>query len=164
MRIYTVHQPPAKWREERRGPDRFVFVRDGFHFWASLLAPLWLIRRRLWLALVGYAVLWAAIGVALYALNARGALFAVYLLLGFLVGLEAGTLRRWTLRRRGWREAGVVVAKDPEEAERRFFDAWDGADVGAASAPPPSAPFGTLRRPAPASQAIGLFPEPGAPR
>jgi hypothetical protein len=165
MRIYTVHQPPEKWREERRGPERFAFVRDGFHFWAFLLTPLWMIRRRLWLVLIGYVLLWVAISAALYFLNARSAMFAVYLLLGFLVGLEASSLRRWTLRRRGWREVGVVVAKDQEEAERRFFDTWDG-DAGLASAaPPPSAaPFGTLRRPPPSSQAIGLFPEPGATR
>ena len=25
---------------------RFVFVRDGFHFWAFLLAPLWMLRHR----------------------------------------------------------------------------------------------------------------------
>ena len=31
-----------------------MFVRDGFHFWAFLLAPLWLLVHRLWLALLGY--------------------------------------------------------------------------------------------------------------
>ena len=166
MRIYTVHQPPEKWRESRRGPDRFAFVRDGFHFWAFLLAPLWLIRRRLWLTLVGYIVLWVAISAALYVLNARDVMFTVYLLLGFLIGLEASSLRRWTLRRRGWREIGVVVARDQEDAERRFFDAWEGDVPPLASAPPSvsAASFGTLRRPPSSSQAIGLFPEPGASR
>ena len=166
MRIYTVHQPPEKWREARRGPERFAFVRDGFHFWAFLLAPLWLIRRRLWLALIGYIVLWIAITAALYVLNARDAMFSVYLVLGFLVGLEASSLRRWTMRRRGWREVGVVVAKDQEDAERRFFDTWEDLPPSATVPPPTTSngPFGTLRRPPPSSQAVGLFPEPGVPR
>ena len=36
-----------------RDRQRFVFVRDGFHFWALLLGPLWLLWHRLWLALLG---------------------------------------------------------------------------------------------------------------
>ncbi len=41
-----------------------------------------------------------------------------------MIGLEASTLRRFTLRRRGWRNVGVVSGDDLEDAERRFFDAW----------------------------------------
>ena len=52
--IYTVHEPPLKADETRADPERFVFVRDGFSFWAFLLAPLWMLRHRLWLVLLGY--------------------------------------------------------------------------------------------------------------
>ena len=51
MPTYTVHQPPPRQGEAARAPERFVFVRDGFHFWAFVLAPFWLLRYRLWLAL-----------------------------------------------------------------------------------------------------------------
>jgi len=52
MSIYTVHEPPLKAGESTPDPDRFVFVRDGFSFWAFLLAPLWMLRHRLWLVFV----------------------------------------------------------------------------------------------------------------
>ena len=51
MPTYTVHAPPPTPGRTARDPERFVFVRDGFHFWAFLLAPLWLLAQRLWLVL-----------------------------------------------------------------------------------------------------------------
>ena len=62
MPTYTVHAPQPGWTNDAsRAPEQFVFVRDGFHFWAFVLAPLWLLLHRLWLALliyvVGYGVL-----------------------------------------------------------------------------------------------------------
>ena len=44
MPTYTVHQPPPRKGEAASAPERFVFVRDGFHFWAFLLGPLWMLR------------------------------------------------------------------------------------------------------------------------
>ena len=32
-------------------------MRDGFHFWAFLLAPLWMLRHRLWLEFIAYVLL-----------------------------------------------------------------------------------------------------------
>jgi hypothetical protein len=80
-----------------------------------------------------------------------------------LIGLEAGSLWRWTLTRRGWKNLGVVVGDDMESAERRFFAAWASSPTYAppASAPPP-APSRAAR--ADDSSIIGLFPQPGAPR
>ena len=56
MTTYTVHEPPARAGEAAGDPDRFVFVRDGFYFWAFLFGPLWLLWRRLWLVLLLYLV------------------------------------------------------------------------------------------------------------
>lgn len=158
MRIYTVHEPPEKRAEEKRGPDRFAFVRDGFHFWALVSAVLWLAWHRLWLALIGYLVVAGLLTLALRAIGASdGAALLVYALLGILVALEAPTLRRWTLSRKGWRQLGVVAAPDYEAAERRFFDAWDGPERGPSA--PPSRTYGRGT-----SDVLGLFPEPGARR
>jgi hypothetical protein len=52
MPTFTVHEPPPLKSESVTSPERFVFVRDGFYFWAFVLAPLWLLVRRLWLAFV----------------------------------------------------------------------------------------------------------------
>src|SRR3954454_8190674 len=49
MPVYTVHAPTA-YAADFRATDRFVFVRDGFHFWAMVFGPLWLAWKRLWLA------------------------------------------------------------------------------------------------------------------
>jgi hypothetical protein len=164
MRIYTVHQPPERWREARRGPERFAFVRDGFHFWAFLLGPLWMLWHRLFLVLLGYIVLLIVLDGALVLVRASsGAVFATHLLLAVLIGLEAASLRRWTLRRRGWRDVGLVAADDEEEAGRRFFDQWDGTDASAPPPPPARSPYPAPRPPS-APEALGLFPEPGAPR
>jgi len=165
MKVYTVHEPPP--RKDRGGaadPERMVFVRDGFYFWAFLLGPLWMIWNGLWLVLLIYAVAVAGLHMALAALGASAAVKAtVGVLIALLVGLEAATLRRWSLRR--WIDRGVVVAPDLEAAERRFFDAWMAQDAvpqspAASSAPssPPPAPAAHSSQPA--TDVIGLFPEP----
>ena len=125
MSIYTVHEPPLKADQSTPDPDRFVFVRDGFSFWAFLLAPLWMLRHRLWLVFVGYVIVAVALQVGLRLIGASsGVIITVSLLLALLVGFEAATLRRFTLARRRWKNVGIVVGDDLESAERRFFDAW----------------------------------------
>ncbi len=143
--------------------SRFVFVRDGFHFWAFVLAPLWMLRHRLWLEFIAYAVLIGAIAVALRRLGIEGVWPWIALLLSLLVGIEASSLRRWKLSRRDFANLGVVVGEDREHAERRFFDGWVQAESAEPSSPasPPPTPFG--RPPSePSSDIIGLFPQPEA--
>src|SRR5262249_58169981 len=124
------------------------------------------LAHRLWLELVIYLLISAAVDVGLRALGASVfTMVLAALLISLLAGLEASTLRRFKLTRRHWRNIGVVTGDDLEDAERRFFDAWirqaparrpaaaNGAASGSA-APPPAAPSGV----------IGLFPEPGARR
>ncbi len=100
MAVYTVHEPPLKRDETAPDPERFVFVRDGFSFWAFLLAPLWMLRHRLWLVFTCYIIVVIALQVGLRALGASSTVMAVVsLLIALLVGLEAATLRRFTLSR-----------------------------------------------------------------
>jgi hypothetical protein len=164
MPVYTVHEPPA--RDDESDPARMAFVRDGFSFWAFLLGPLWMLWHRLWLVLVGYLVLEVGLQFALARLGASGTAKALtVLLLAILVGLEASSLRRWTLGRRRWNELGVVVADDINLAERRFFDAWVSGAAAVPSRPLPSgSPSYAPSRPAGAASndVIGLFPQPGA--
>jgi hypothetical protein len=166
MPTYTIHAPPSKAGEQQSDPQRFLFVRDGFHFWAFLLAPLWLIYRRLWLVLLGYFVIAAVLGGVFYVLHAPWFVKSLgSLLLALLVGFEAATLRRWTLERRGWKTLGFVVGDDEGDAERRFFAAWAArANAPTPSPSPPPAPqYATPVRHGPpsGSDVIGLFPEPG---
>ena len=166
MSVYTVHQPPLDSGAAATEPYRFVFVRDGFSWWAFLLTPLWMLRHRLWLALAIYVLVSAALDVGLRALGASVfVLVLAGLLISLLAGLEAGTLRRSKLARRHWRNIGVVTGDDVEDAERRFFDAWIRQAPARHRPPPPSAPAPDAAPPPPApSGVIGLFPEPGAHR
>src|SRR5215203_2150323 len=109
MSIYTVHEPPLKAGESAPDPDRFVFVRDGFSFWAFLLAPLWMLRHRLWLEFIVFALLTGGITFGLRRLGiAESAGGLVWFLLSVLVGIEASSLLRWKLSRRGYENLGVV--------------------------------------------------------
>jgi uncharacterized protein DUF2628 len=175
MPVYTVHAPVIS-NANGRVTDRFVFVRDGFHFWAALLGVVWLAWHRLWLALIGWIVLMAVIDIAMVRLGVGAmAIFLADLLLALLLGFEAASLERWTLSRRNWRQLDIVVADDEEQAERRFFDRWtakqralnDQSAVDRGAPPPtrdiPGQPF-SKPPPAPHSDIIGLFPEPGGSR
>jgi hypothetical protein len=178
MPVYTVHAPTA-YAADFRSTDRFVFVRDGFHFWAMVLGPFWLIWNRLWLALLGWVVLIVALEVAVVQLDGgRAAVTAVDVIIAVLMGLEASTLERWTYSRRKWRQLDVVVADDEEAAERRFFDRftvgkrWTGYDSLSVDrgGPPPTRNVPGQRfsdpppPPLPQGGIIGLFPEPGGSR
>jgi hypothetical protein len=175
MPVYTVHGPVTN-DPDLTATDRFAFVRDGFHFWAALLGPVWLVWHRLWLALIGWIVVALAIDIGLARLGAGGrAILLANLLIALLMGFEASSIRRWTLSRRKWRQLDIVVADNQETAERRFFDRWtnkqrvlnDQAAVDRGAPPPtrdiPGQPF-SRPPPLPRNEIIGLFPEPGASR
>jgi hypothetical protein len=167
MPAFTVHEPPLRKNEMTTDPTRLVFVRDGFYFWAFLLAPLWMLRHRLWLVLLLYVIATVAAQAVFLMLGiAASAMIVVGLLLSLLVGLEAASLRRWTLGRRHWNTIGLVVAPDLESAERRFFDSWE-ADAPAAapshagdSVVSNAIPAQPVHRPPSTPTVIGLFPEP----
>ena len=101
MPVYTVHQPPQRDSDEDAlgHAMRFRFVRDGFHFWAFLLAPLWMLLHRLWIELIAYLLI---VGGAAFVLRRLGieetAGFWVALFLTVLIGMEASSLLRWKPR------------------------------------------------------------------
>lgn len=164
MAVYAVLEPPARPDGQPADPDRVRFVRDGFSWGAFLFGPVWMIRHRLWLVLVCWLLVTAGFGVAHAALAVpAGGRFAVAGLVALLIGLESATLRRWTLLRRGWREAGIVIADDLEGAEQRYFARRAEAAPGPPSVGDPwtDAPAPRLR---PAGRVLGLFPLPGAGR
>lgn len=167
MAVYTVHAPASYYATDVRAtPDKLVFVRDGFYFWAFVAAIFWLIWHRLWLALLGYLAISLAAEIAMWSLGVgAGTRLVVMVVFAFLVGLEAGSLRRWKLSRRKWRQLDIVTADSEEAAERRFFERWNARtaqnnDRGATASPPPL-PRASIAQP---QGIIGLFPEPGAPR
>ncbi len=116
MAIYVVMEPPG--RSEKA--DATTFVRDGFSWLGFLVPPLWLLWHRLWieaaLAFVVMGVL-SMLGERL-GLGLTGSLLS--LLVSLYVGLEGQGLRIAALRRRGWREWGVVEADGLDDADMRY--------------------------------------------
>src|SRR5260221_4705881 len=98
MAGYTVHEPPPKRFEQASDPERFAFVRDGFSFSSFVFGPLWMLWHRMWLVLLGY--IGVTVGLELM-FSLLGTTAAPRLVAGFLlailVGMEAATLRRFTL-------------------------------------------------------------------
>jgi hypothetical protein len=119
-----------------------------------------MLRHRMWLVLLGYIVVVVALAGVLHLHGTPTAGTVVWALLALLIGFEAGTLRRFSLARRRYRNIGLVVGDDLELAERRFFDSWVGKAEPAAGAAPTLA--SSPRAPHSASDVLGLFPEPGA--
>jgi hypothetical protein len=169
MSVYTVHEPPLRDSGVAADPERFAFVRDGFYFWAFIFGPIWLLWRRLWLALILYVIALIVIEGALWYFKAGvGAQAAINIVFALLLGMEASSLWRWTLNGRGWRNLGVVVGDDLESAERRFFQTWREQNwrerPQAASAAKSSVLTNYGPKPDGGGDVIGLFPEPGGPR
>lgn len=159
MRLWTVHEPrnPADAGERA---DRTIFVKDGFS-WPGFFLPLpWLLVKGLWLGLLIYVLVAAAAGLAGSFLPLDGdAGMLLALLANLYAGLEGNDLLRRKLTRRGFVQAGSVLAKTREEAEVLFFAARDADDGGAAPERPQAR--ASLRA---GSGVLGLFPEPGGAR
>jgi Protein of unknown function (DUF2628) len=176
MPVFTVHAPQS-YGTDLRATDKFTFVRDGFHLWAMIFGPFWLIWNRLWIATLGWIVVIAVLDIGLARLGAgRSAIWFADILVAILLGLEAASLQRWTFSRGNWRQLDIIVADDEDSAERRFFDRWTAGRRGASydplsvdrGGPPPTRdipgqPF-SKPPPLPEGSIIGLFPEPGGQR
>jgi Protein of unknown function (DUF2628) len=156
MTIYAVLAPPPLDGSTRQTPERFVFVKEGFSWLAFFVTIPWLIWRRMWLVLVVYLLLTAAL-LPLAEMTASPVSAAIFILFGILVGLEANNLRRWTLERRGYRFVGAAVGDSMVEAEYRFFAAWMAAEV-ANSTQRPAMPRLLARPRTTGGEIVGLFP------
>lgn len=164
MKTYLVLEP-AEGGRDAAAADRVVFLREKFRWLALIFGPLWLLWNRLWLAFFVWLIAILVLAAAAYVAGLNEEATAVVMWLPTLIIAFEGTelLRRKLLRRR-YRETGVTVAADLEDAERRYFADWEGIAPVVASKPP-VAPLSTPTMSAPLSNpVIGLFPEPGGRR
>lgn len=125
MITYTVYEPPEAPADRLDRAESLEFVKEGFNWGAAAFAPLWLISKRLWLALVFYLSALGLLQAVVWALGLdQRTLSYVVSALHLIMGLEADSLQRWTLERKGWQPLGSVNGRNAEDCERRFFDAW----------------------------------------
>jgi hypothetical protein len=168
MATFLVFEPADQARTQAAA-ERVVFLREKFSFWAFLLTPFWLLRYRLWLAFLAWLVVFVAINLVGEWLGfGPFAAIAASFFPSLFFGMEAANLRGKKLIRKGYRDAGVVIAEDIETAERRFFESWQQrapvkSDLPyAPNAAPPAFPETKLAVAAAREQnVIGLFPTPG---
>ncbi|MDX5367355.1 MAG: DUF2628 domain-containing protein, partial [Alphaproteobacteria bacterium] len=120
-----------------------------------------LLYHRKWIALaiwIGHTV---TLSWAMQDASGPAAAMVVSLALNFMLGAEANDIRRWTLERKGYREAGLAAGASLEEAERNFFAKWD-RPLKVEEVRPVTAPVWPRRAPARKDgEVLGLFPEAG---
>ena len=111
MRVFTVHAPAQP--SARPAPPQLV--PEGFSWAAFLFGPLWLLLKGLWLPLLGWLLLFAAV-----MLVPDPWRFPAGLFLALMTGWHGRDAERWQMARRGRPVSGVVVGRDEEEATLRL--------------------------------------------
>jgi hypothetical protein len=157
MTTFTLHLPRDARPGDATALDEAELVKDAFSWGAYFFTFLWFFFHRLWLAGLGILVLVFAFGTALELLDVPPiAATVAMLLLQMLIGLEANSLRRWTLARRGFPIADVVTAGDRDEAEAKSFARWLEQHP---MVPRPQVPTPVPFTPRRLDPVIGLFPD-----
>lgn len=167
MASYSVHLPADAPAGDPGALDRLVVVRDGFAVFAFAFHVLWFLWHRLWLASLAVLAVMVATGLMTDGLGLPGvAAVAIQVLVSLLIGLEASSLRRWTLRRKGLPMRDIVIADNVAQAEDKAIARWLARGSGMLSGVTGSQPAAAPARPGPYPVAagvpvIGLFPQPG---
>lgn len=157
MAVYVVMTPPAG-----NNAEDIRFVRDGFTWLGFLFSPLWLAWHRLWMAAVLTFIVMAILSATGEKLGLEWAGSMLSLLVSLYIGFEGQNLRIASLRRRGWREWGVIEAGNLADAETRHaLDAGEKSEEQAAL--PRIVPDASLARPPQTGMALGLTHTPGRP-
>lgn len=154
MASYVVMEPP------QGDAERAVLVRDGFHVLALVLPVVWLLVHRLWLETLAFVAAALLLGTLTNFAGLGPAGTAASLLLALYVGMEGAALKLAALRRRGWREWGVVEAANSRDAEICYLAevASDERDEKTAAVSSAVAP--QYRQPS-SGPALGLLAYPG---
>jgi len=157
MTSYVVMERTTGARPALDGADRdSTIVRDRFTLIGFLLPVIWLAWHRLWLEAGLALAAMLAIGLGGSYAGLGSAAPWLSLLVSIYVGLEGPALRLAALRRRGWREWGVVEADNAADAETRYL-----AEMLETPAGLPTVPVAAGPAMQPAAPALGLFAYPG---
>ncbi len=153
MRHYIVLAPSLPASDGVPEALRLVFVKDGFSWPALLITLPWMLYRCLFVEAALYVLVIGAL--AAFADRLGPVAPTLTLVIPLALGFLGNDIRRFALRRRGYRFRGAVSGRSRDEAEIRYFLGEPEEDA----LPPPA-------RVAPAApgQVIGLFPLAEVPR
>lgn len=158
MKSYLLFVPQQAAPGDEGALEQAIVVKDAFSWLAFLTPVLWFLYFRHWLAAFGaLTVFFGALALAQFFPVQPGTVLPLLLVFRYFIGLEASAIRGWSLRRRGFSLADVMVARDQVEAETALFRRWLTAEASrevvattVAKAAPPAHTAGI----------VGLFPEP----
>ncbi len=156
MTTYTLHLPRDARPGDPSALDEAELVRDAFSWGAFFFTFLWFFVHRLWLAGLGVLLVVIVFSGALALLDVHPtAAVLAQLLLQALIGLEANSLRRWTLARHELPAVDAVTAASEDEAEAKAFARWLEPRPALPRNPAPAPALSTRR----SEPVIGLFPD-----
>jgi len=157
MAFYQALIPPPDAGGLREEIEQARLLPESFTWPALIFGGVWLLFKRLWLAFIVYALVWAGL---VYLQRQMGFSFLAVMLshtaLAVFLGLEGQNLIARKLLRKGWRLVDVVEAPDLSSAERRFFERALPANAPPRVVETSPAPVRFAPSSAPV---IGLFPE-----
>jgi hypothetical protein len=163
MTTFTLHLPRDARPGDATALDESELVKDAFSWGAFFFTFFWFFFHRLWLAGLGVLLLVFTFGGIMALLDVHPLAGSIaQLLLQSLIGLEANSLKRWTLARHGRPAVDAVTAADRDEAEAKAFARW--LDAKPTSLPRSPAPAAVLSTPRRSEPVIGLFPDAERPR
>lgn len=146
MPTYTVHIPADARLGDQEAFVQSEIVKDAISLPALIFSVGWFLWHRMWLVSVGivllYVIFWTLAGIL--GIHPLAVAFSQSLI-GIGLALEANSLRRWTLTRKGKPVRDVVMADDLEDAEAKAAARW--LSMGAS---------GTMERPAQAVNPIAV--------
>ncbi|MCV6546739.1 MAG: DUF2628 domain-containing protein [Cohaesibacter sp.] len=99
-----------------------VMVEHRFSYMIFLLPALWMLLKRLWLPLIAYILLSVALAM-LDGMIPFWVSMLVSLIIALWISVEAPNLMDWALKRRGYREVGLIYADNKEHCEARYIHA-----------------------------------------
>ncbi len=124
MKTYTVQAPPEDDRSYAERAVDYVFLKEGYSFWAALFGPFWTFTNKLWIEglvhLVAYFSLLGVVAAIGFTLGVVG-FFSFFA--NILFGLFAYDVQRLHYTRKGYNMVGVVNGKSKGDCEARFFRA-----------------------------------------
>ena len=125
MKNYTVFEPNDPPEDAYDRVEKFVLVPDGFSWLAFFVPIVWAAINRAWLVLAAYVAIAIGLDFALRTLNVHPAAVGIVgIFLNLLLALEAHNVLRWTLKRKNYREVGLVSGPSKDACELQFLKSW----------------------------------------
>jgi len=111
MNIYSIYQNP---QEQDINP---IIIKQGFSLWAFIFNFAWATYNRMWV----FAILGLFGQLIIISNSSNIVASAANVAMLFVFGVLATEMEEYYANKKGFKLSDVILAKDPEEAELKFF-------------------------------------------